>query len=853
MKKCFLFCAVAMMAALSCTREPVAPEELETVLNGPIPVTIIAGEPGTRTQIHEENGELHPWWSSGDGISVITMPDGTNPFGVFEFESNLTSAAPTAYFSGLPDALGPYFAVYPQQKKIYSDYMWDGEDENGYYHYNYYIYDYTDYSDYISIEFSIPTLQHPDLNTFDPDADFLISEPFDITLADYDETENKVTVNGVSFTRPNAILKVTLQDMTTKENGHSVLEAQQVRRVTLSTRKISSGGGDIPEPMKATPNTRADVFDSDEDEYTANHDLAGWTRYTIYPNEQDVYKSGWNSSVTAEYTDVTYAIGDEGMATYLITMPCILKNNEEYDSETEKEFESGLHVRVETDDLVIDRNVILPANGIALQPSRVTSLNIKLYDDGVQNTTIQTIGVHIEPESVTMKPGKSVQLEAKFVGITPSYDDLEGLVWTSSDNSVVTVEPVCYFYGGGGELRSGDVEYTPYATITAQAEGTATITATYQGKYVATCEVTVAMIPEQPSQMVDLGLPSGTKWAQWDLGTQSWDQEGDLYAWGETQYKDVFSWDTYKWAAGEEVLTKYTTSALFTPDHHIDHKFLLDLEDDAAYVNWGPDWYTPTQKQWEELRDNCTWSFVYDEDDKVIGCCVTGPNGNSIVFPSRANTYYFNSFSYMCSLLPMPNRGDYREALSFYNLNFDANEAWSSEQGNHISTSYYYYSPERGEEGSHVRPVSGGTNCRREYTEDDLGAITVQSSGGTVKARFPVYESEREQSYKNDPQYEYYAATAVILYSTDPNIEPCNYFWGHRAYDDSGSYENGKYVRFSLDDYKENQVCSFVPEGMSGTVYYRAYYYSTVKKRTSDSTAIIVNEKWGVTRAVTIP
>ena len=116
-----------------------------------------------------------------------------------------------------------------------------------------------------------------------------------------------------------------------------------------------------------------------------------------------------------------------------------------------------------------------------------------------------------------------------------------------------------------------------------------------------------------------------------------------------------------------------------------------------------------------------------------------------------------------------------------------------------------------------------------------------------------MYESEREQSYKNDPKYQYYAATAVILYSTDPNIEPCNYFWGHRAYSDSGSYENGKYVRFSLDDYKENQVCSFVPEGMSGTVYYRAYYYSTVKESVTSSTSTIVNEKWGVTRSVTIP
>ena len=840
----FLFCAAALLALAGCDRESVAPEEIETVLNGPIPVTLIVGEPETRTQIHEENGELHPWWSAGDGISVITSPGGTNPFGVYDFESNLSQEAPTARFSGLPDAPGTYFAVYPQQKKIYSDNGNDWDD-NGCFSYNYYINDYTSYgSDEIDVEFSIPTLQHPDLFSFDPEADFLISEPFSINVEDYNEEVGQVIVNGVSFTRPNAIVKVTLQDKT----GQKLLEGQPVRKVTLSTRKISSEGGG-EEPMMAAPHTRADVYESDEN--YANHDLAGWTRYEIYSDRQEVYNGGWGSSVTAEYTDVAYMIGDDNTAIYLITMPCILKNNEEYDYETGENFESGLHIRVETDDLVIDRNVILPSNGIALQPSRVTSLNIKLYDDGVHETTIQTIGMTLDPGEATMKPGKVKQLEAKFVGITPTSDDLEGLVWSSSDNNVVTVEPVCYYYGGSGELRSGNVEYTPLATIMAKAEGTATITATYQDKYVATCEVTVAMIPEQPSEMVDLGLPSGTLWAQWDLGAQSWEQEGDLYAWGETQYKDVFSWDTYKWAAGEEVLTKYTTSALFTPDHQIDHKFLLDLEDDAAYVNWGPDWYTPTHEQWEELRDYCSWNFVYDEDDNVIGCTVTGGNGNSIFFPSREKTYYFNSISYMCSLLPKPNKGDFREALSFYSLIFDANQAWSSEQGDQISVSYYYYSPERGEEGAHIRPVSGGSN-RKEYTEEDLGAITVQSSGGAVKARFPVYESEREQSYKNDTQYEYYAATAVILYSTDPEIEPCNYFHGHASYD-SGSYANGQYVRFALDDYKENQVCSFVPEGMTGTVYYRAYYYSTVKKRKTDSTAIIVNEKWGVTRSITIP
>ena len=838
MKKCFLYCTLAVVAIVACTRESNVSEEPDSsIKNGPISVTLKVGEPGTRTELTEENGEIHPWWSPGDGICVVSFPSGTSEFGVFDFDSALETAARTASFSGTLNEPGKYFAVYPQRKKTYNSNWGEYVNNPDFYSYS--------SNDEVDLCFTIPSVQHPSLTSFDPDADFLISEPFDIVENDFDETTGQIVVDGVSFTRLNAIVKIVLKPQA------NVLEGQTVRKVTIGTDDFSSEiGGE--EPMYVARPTRATVLNSDEEDDYASHGLGGSMNFEFYPEEQRIYYNG-RQSITAEYTDVTYQLGDKDAATYLVTFPGILKNQEWNDEESGESYVDGLHVRVETDEFVIDRNVVLPPNGVALQPSLVTTLNIKLYDDGVQGTTIQTIGMNLNKESVSMKPRKSLQLEAQFVGINPDSDDLEGLVWTSSDDAVVSVEPVSYYFGLGDEPEGGNIEYTNLANIKALSEGTATITATYHGQYVATCAVTVEIIPEQPSQMVDLGLPSGTKWSQWNVGAQSWDQEGDLYAWGETQYKDEFSWGDYKWAAGDEVLKKYTSSALFTPNHQIDNKFLLDLEDDAAYVNWGSEWYTPTKEQWDELRDNCSWDFVYDDDDNVIGCTATGVNGNSIYFPSRDRTYYFDSFPYMCSRLPLPDRGDWKFSLSFWSLNFDVNEAWSQELGNHMSVSMYLYSPQRGEDGAYVRPVSGGLTCRTEYTEEDLGAITLPSSDGRVKARFPVYESVREQSYKNDPQYYNYSASAVILYSTDPNIEPCNYYNGHVPSGDSGSYQNGKYIRFSLDDYKENQVCSFVPEGMTGTVYYRAYYYSTVMRSMYATNSVIVNEKWGVTRSVTIP
>ena len=49
-------------------------------------------------------------------------------------------------------------------------------------------------------------------------------------------------------------------------------------------------------------------------------------------------------------------------------------------------------------------------------------------------------------------------------------------------------------------------------------------------------------------EWVDLGLPSGTLWATCNVGATTPEEYGDYFAWGETEPKEVFTWDTYKWA-----------------------------------------------------------------------------------------------------------------------------------------------------------------------------------------------------------------------------------------------------------------------------------------------------------------
>lgn len=118
---------------------------------------------------------------------------------------------------------------------------------------------------------------------------------------------------------------------------------------------------------------------------------------------------------------------------------------------------------------------------------------------------------------------------------------------------------------------------------------------------------------------VDLGLPSGTLWAEYNVGSSSPEEYGDYFCFGETAPKDWYSSDTYTFnkslADGEN----------------------LALEDDAAYVNWGEDWRMPTKDEWQELLINCN-SYI-DTYNGVKGRMFVGPNDNKLFLP-YAGMYY---------------------------------------------------------------------------------------------------------------------------------------------------------------------------------------------------------------------
>lgn len=115
---------------------------------------------------------------------------------------------------------------------------------------------------------------------------------------------------------------------------------------------------------------------------------------------------------------------------------------------------------------------------------------------------------------------------------------------------------------------------------------------------------------------VDLGLPSGTLWATYNIGATKPEEYGDYFAWGETEPKEVYDWSTYKYvkASGAydlDSITKYNMSSWYGI---IDSLSVLLPEDDAATANWGNDWRMPTNDEQMELYENSymVWTDGYN-------------------------------------------------------------------------------------------------------------------------------------------------------------------------------------------------------------------------------------------------
>lgn len=215
-------------------------------------------------------------------------------------------------------------------------------------------------------------------------------------------------------------------------------------------------------------------------------------------------------------------------------------------------------------------------------------------------------------------------------------------------------------------------------------------------------------------QAIDLGLPSGLKWASCNVGAEKPEDYGNYYAWGEVLPKEDYSWATYKYTNGASaIFTKYCNDASQGDNGFTDNKTTLEPEDDAAHVNWGGSWRMPTDAEWQELQDNCTWTWT--TQNGINGYQVTGKtNSNSIFLPAAG-------YRYDTLLYGVGNYGYY----------------WSSWLGEDYTSHAWYlqfssdgvslYSPYRSR-GLSVRPVCPSTSTQSS-AEDNFTMLTLYANG----------------------------------------------------------------------------------------------------------------------------
>lgn len=130
-----------------------------------------------------------------------------------------------------------------------------------------------------------------------------------------------------------------------------------------------------------------------------------------------------------------------------------------------------------------------------------------------------------------------------------------------------------------------------------------------------TKKATTPKVIENP-KLVDLGLPSGTKWADRSVGASSVTSSGDYYAYGETTTKQTYSEDNYTFDS--------------------DLTDIAGTEYDVATKKYGEGWAIPTKEQWQELFDNCERTYTNVNQRFVVK--FTAENGNSICIPFASNT-----------------------------------------------------------------------------------------------------------------------------------------------------------------------------------------------------------------------
>ena len=195
-----------------------------------------------------------------------------------------------------------------------------------------------------------------------------------------------------------------------------------------------------------------------------------------------------------------------------------------------------------------------------------------------------------------------------------------GICWSTSQNPTIDDNDGMTTDGNGiGTFTSDLVNLTANTTYYVRAYATNEKGTSYGDEMSFTTEEEDEEGCEPDGEIaghyyVDLGLPSGVKWATCNVGASSPEDYGDYFAWGETSPKAEYTWENSV-TFGEQM-----------------SDISGDAQYDAATANWGGSWRMPTNDEMQELVDHCEWEWT--EVNGVNGSRVIGPNGSCIFLPA---------------------------------------------------------------------------------------------------------------------------------------------------------------------------------------------------------------------------
>ena len=265
---------------------------------------------------------------------------------------------------------------------------------------------------------------------------------------------------------------------------------------------------------------------------------------------------------------------------------------------------------------------------------------------------------------------------ASLDGTSAPFGEALAIKFAPADNYRFVSALIKHGYNLSGPRQNtyGTIQYdTLTVTSDSLADGVYTLPAGLVDGDVS-IEATFAMDPSA-HEMVDLGLPSGLLWATCNVGASTPYEDGDYFAWGETEPKSDYTWSNYKLCNGSyNTLTKYCNTSSLGYNGFTDDKTVLDAEDDVATAKWGAGYRMPTYAEFTELNNYCTWTWNSTHN----GYTVTGTNGKSIFLPASgyrdgSSLYDHGSYgSYWSATLGSGYAND-AYSLDFYSGNHNPN------------------------------------------------------------------------------------------------------------------------------------------------------------------------------------